>query len=1356
MATDRRRRRLKRLTLLFSAFVVLGLGVAGLWAFQQQRQQQRLTDLRADGFAALEAGDDENAARILSNYVDTNTEADAEALLAAAQTAYRLPQPGNTHIRRAQQWLLRLRDIDPKNAEGNSLLLEIAETRMPAEQGARIASDILRDLPDNGRARLLRASRRIALDEVSRAIEDLEYHVERNPGDPEAALLLVEAGLAAGDPPVVVAAEAMQRLDNAADPAAGPGLQLAAAYAQLNAGSPNEAIELLRAAASVPPIDGRYVVRLTRLLDSLNAFDESNQYIVEHAADVPVGDDSGLEVSRRLFEAGRLPQLVARLESLDRRDRPELHAIRAMALAELDNRDEAMEIIDLLADHADPSGKRWAAPLRAFYTVPRVPARVAEATDESIEAGLIHPYLLAIAGRSQSELDDHAAALASFRKAAEARPSWSAPRVLAAKTLLTLGRPVEAEQEADAAFVRRRDLVESLLVKAEAMAAAPNRAAEAVDLVQRLRTQLADEPRLILAEAAALAAAGQRTAARAAIESAINREPAMAPTDLLELARIGREANIDIEAEVLARLNESYGDRPELVFANAAKQAREGDVAGGLARIRSAMDPAVPAWRLVEAAYLQMAGDPGAAQAWAQTADAFPDRLDVQRRVLDSPAAVADRDLAKRVIDRVRQLSGEQNLQWRVALARWLLERPVESTEADSATRIADAEQAEALLDEVLQQTQEDTAAFLLRALAHERQGDLFGAVRDAEAALQRASDQPATRLEVARLQQAVGNFPAALSNLIAVAELSSDRVSPEQARVAAAMLAQQGEYQRATVLLEGLGENIGDNERLLLAQLLAQIGRNQDAADAIARLLAETPSADALAWAAGFYAESGRAQDAAATLARLPEAGVDPARQRAIIANHTARYGSMADALARFEAAAQAGDPGASRRLTIFNLLQGRGAAAIDAARQGIQSASGEDTAGLSALVTRETEVVRLANDPAYRPVLERMAEESDAAVLTTLSNTLRLAADTSVEANDKLARMRQLARDQEGIVELQTLAAQLHLRAGRNLEALELAEAAAIGEPNAVAPAQARALAFFMLGRYEDALAASVDWRRRSARDPLAADLLTGRIWLEKGQPAEAIRVLAPYRAFAERLPGQMADYAAAYGRALAEAGRDEEAVELIRPHLSLPNWRAAGMAVTTAISDPDTRSAWLESLTAAVPESNSQERFRLANAWWAFHLAGGTSARNAPDAGRLALRIVSSIGERSDATMAVFAAAGGMADAMQMRPEAVAAYQRALELEPGSAAVRNNLAMVLVGNLGVEPLDVEAGLQLAREAVSAEPDEPNYRDTLALAQAKAGDLEEALRTIEVAVELDPSNPAWQSRMGEIMRMR
>jgi spermidine synthase len=86
-----------------------------------------------------------------------------------------------------------------------------------------------------------------------------------------------------------------------------------------------------------------------------------------------------------------------------------------------------------------------------------------------------------------------------------------------------------------------------------------------------------------------------------------------------------------------------------------------------------------------------------------------------------------------------------------------------------------------------------------------------------------------------------------------------------------------------------------------------------------------------------------------------------------------------------------------------------------------------------------------------------------------------------------------------------------------------------------------------------------------------------------------------------------------------------------------------------------------------------------------------------------------------------------------------EAIGAYQRALELDPGSAVVANNLAWLLALHRGGDAGSVERAIELAESASSALGDRnATALDTLAVAYAAAGRFEEARDAGRRALEL------------------
>ena len=134
---------------------------------------------------------------------------------------------------------------------------------------------------------------------------------------------------------------------------------------------------------------------------------------------------------------------------------------------------------------------------------------------------------------------------------------------------------------------------------------------------------------------------------------------------------------------------------------------------------------------------------------------------------------------------------------------------------------------------------------------------------------------------------------------------------------------------------------------------------------------------------------------------------------------------------------------------------------------------------------------------------------------------------------------------------------------------------------------------------------------------------------------------------------------------------------------------------------------------------------------------------------------------------------------------RPEAIAHFQRALQLQPDEAEVENNLGLALAGAarlpeaiaherraLELNPDFPEAsnnlGLALARtgqrdaalaefdRALRARPDFPEAHRNRGLVLAQAGRMAEAVGELETAVRLDPGYAEAQSNLDLILRAR
>jgi Flp pilus assembly protein TadD len=89
---------------------------------------------------------------------------------------------------------------------------------------------------------------------------------------------------------------------------------------------------------------------------------------------------------------------------------------------------------------------------------------------------------------------------------------------------------------------------------------------------------------------------------------------------------------------------------------------------------------------------------------------------------------------------------------------------------------------------------------------------------------------------------------------------------------------------------------------------------------------------------------------------------------------------------------------------------------------------------------------------------------------------------------------------------------------------------------------------------------------------------------------------------------------------------------------------------------------------------------------------------------------------------------------------------AYQKALQIEPGSPLVANNLAFLLLDHGG----NADLALSLAQTARSKLPDSPTTADTLAWAYIRKGVFGSALPLLEKAVQQAPGIPDFRYHLG------
>jgi tetratricopeptide (TPR) repeat protein len=337
------------------------------------------------------------------------------------------------------------------------------------------------------------------------------------------------------------------------------------------------------------------------------------------------------------------------------------------------------------------------------------------------------------------------------------------------------------------------------------------------------------------------------------------------------------------------------------------------------------------------------------------------------------------------------------------------------------------------------------------------------------------------------------------------------------------------------------------------------------------------------------------------------------------------------------------------------------------------------------------------------------------------------------------------QEARARPGELVLGQLTVVVLRNLGRFEEAAELASAAMYRFPSSEESARLAAEASMQAGWWEQARVGAQQWRQRSAAPQARMAVVESRAVQELGRWDEALRIIQPYAPVEGEPVGQASpDVIEQYARALAASGRVDRARQLLEPLLGGDaSWRRLWLALAVeAVDHPGTAAGWMDRLAEATPAEDD-------GAWLAIGQGWLLMARRFEDPAyaQRALQLMQQRVAAGDAgldTRLMLAMSAEVAGRLDL---AERSYREVMAQRPSDLAARNNLAMLLV-NRGGDGALAEA-LSLAEAVVAQSPEEPNYLDTLASVQSAMGDRDAAIRTLERAVRLDPSNRTWAEHL-------
>lgn len=1386
--TVRVKRRHRLVVLMVSTAILIGV-VTSAYFFRVRQLRNRALEARGIGIQALESGNYFDALHSLGRYLQEFPN-DAEVIYHYAQARLQVKESNGKHFVQSIGTLRRLLQLQPDHREAQRELLRIyrtigyqnetldtADTILEKEkfdveairakmdalialrQSEKIllfADELLNATPQAESANKIKIeairARTIALIAQHRFVEALPLSEDYNrlsPFDFDGHLLtfnlLTELQHPAEDL-VSRAAELRHQYPENSQ------FELLQAISYRMSGDRSNSIKWLRAVAERKPTDEILVRKLVAEMDIAGLAQEATSLVQMIADQI---DDVSLRrtLASRLIQGDQLDALINMIEKTqlngDSADSDsELLGLHALALSQLDRKTEALDTIQILASRGDdPVANAWVL----FYNnvlAQEDPsgADIVKYCQDALRQYPRNSFFLYFLGHGYASLGESDLAIGAWRKASYLAPAWPKPLQRTAQLLLAKNQVQAAIQTAEAAYQSAPNNIESAITFAVAVATrlesiTDDKLKYLLDLVNQIQKVQPLERHTLAIQIRVLVRLGQHNTAKEILQKVLQAEAPLEDTILLQLAEISKESQLGMHQELEQLYQQMYGQSPGSIYRRAVSLLAEGNDAEGLQILESAASQAdikqKTTWNLAIGQYLDVSQHPRAQSFWTRLADDTPEDLQTQQMTVQSRAAWKDLDLIDRTIKRLKNLTTENGTTWRVARAKWLIAQS--SGEADL-TKVID------LLSDVVRTAPTLVEPRVLLARCYETLGNHSGAIEQLSQANQLLPESLEIMLNLATVYQARRDFDKAN---IYIKRITSEEVeaNPDQIRRTAILINQQGESDRATELLEKAYER-GHQEPVIALPLARLYLQRKDVQNVkkLCRKLLESPTPEAVRFAAQFYATQGDNQKAQQALSLLDQLDLAPGIRERLLADHYANFVGKEQALEQYRAATQAA-PDRSvhwHTLIAYQIRTDQIQQATDTIREALKSVPNDPS--LKVLADHADLILATGDVPRLRPII--LALFGDEETRSIAIETLKLLSDQTtngISSDHVLLTLHQLANSHTSFLVLQNLVAQMLIEAQQFSDAIMISTRTMEAFPIAVEPARLAVTAMAGAGRWEEALVVANQWRQRSVNATLAPDLMIAEAKLRLGDTRSASAQLEPYLDEAMKQPLMFAQLIVRYTRTLIVNGDTAKAAEILIPLLEQsPTYRLAWMQLAAlAIPNHDEAASWLDQVESYLPSNSPEEQTTLSSSWNTL-AARSKSSSHRQKAKRIIAETVKhpNVSANGWFLYAVLAEQDGELDA------ANSGYRKAIEINTEHQAARNNLAMILTTN----DSHLDEALALARTAVASEPKNPYYHDTLAFVQTKIKDYDAALASIKVAISLDPTNPQWQERLANI----
>jgi predicted Zn-dependent protease len=1323
-----------RLAVLVGIFVLL-IGAGGAAYMMRKAQIGRENQQnRAAGLDAFDREDYYTALHKLGTYINRSDEPEPEILYKYCQARQQVEEPGGKHLVDAAGMLRRLLEIEPGHMQARRDLLEIYLRLGYDTELLDTAEYILARDPGDERCIFAKA---VALSRFRRFDEALplaRQYCQARPLDLDGQQTLFSI-LRQLERPASEPLALAQALHDAHPDA--PQAQWLLAYAHAQAGERETAVDWARKTAGHEKLDADMAARTIGLLNSLGQFDEAGALLERAAGAHP--DDRSLQRlwAQRLWQAGRIDQLVERLEGLNEADLTadaDLLGMLAVALRERDA-DRTQAIADTLASRrAENLAAAWAIVLNeALLQDDRDEKAQLAGWQAALDRAPSHPAFNFWAGQAYAAAGQQERAMQCWQRAAAAAPAWPVPAIRMAQLLIAMDREAEALALAGQIARRHPRSLEAAVVLVQTLDASlsqsPQPQAEALlAVLAEVQKHFPDEPRTLAIQAKWLVRTGQGPAASEIIKRVLSAEEPASQSLLVQLAEISRQGGLGLEDECLRQSQKHHGLTLPVALSRAAKLASGGDVDGGLKLLEDARASSADAdpqrWAVAVATYLETADDSRAVDAWRDASEKFADKASVQQAALEARSVWADKQLSGALIERLGEALGTESAAWRTFRGRWLLAHDP----SDQALRDASE-----LLRTAVTSAGATVETRLLLAECYDRLGNRTGAIEQLRAAGRMRPSRADIPLQIARVQLASGDTAGAAVTLAEVARHQG--AGAEELSQASMMLASLGDQAGAIEAAERAAENSPDR-KLLLAALLRQRGdQAKGDVDRVASLcdeMLEKPTVDVIAFAADFHASHGRQERAQAALDALDKLELQPGRREAILCQYQLQHGDPQRALELADEAVTKApaDPAVHMHRIAACLRAGQGQRMLAAIEEAAKRFPDNDDVAFVA-ANRHLAEAAVDSRPLRLLAMIMTGGGPDAQTASEALGALFDAREKQLTARQLADSLEPLAAKAPRLLALQMIFGEVQMSARDVDGALATALAAQRNFPRSPEPAQLATQALTAAGRFGEALSAARQWSQL-AGDPPAAAVAVAELSMNARQLDQAQRALQPHLEAARAEPDQYLPVLVTLARIHLLQDRPDAAANLLGDLLDDgPQWRDAWLQLARQLGDADTAAQWMNQVQEAIPADAQAENIAAAEAWWTLGRRHDNTQWR-----QKALDLLSPLADGDEPLAQACQLRGVMHEAGGDMPAATRDYRRALDVDPKAHVAANNLAMVLVQTEG----DLDQALELASKALELQPRSANYIDTLAEVHAANGRFDQASSLLARAMALQP----------------